>query len=250
MTPEPRGPEPPSTTAATAGRLLVVEDDVHLADALSRYLARAGYEVLVAHDGQAALRTFESQPVDLVVLDLMLPQVDGWDVCRRVRSASRVPIIMLTARSAESERVLGLKIGADDYVVKPFSLRELQARIEAVLRRVGVTRDVMGRIVYDDGFLRLEGDGLQVLRSGVTVPLTATERRLLFALAQSPGRVHSVRSLLQAVWGPGYVGQDNYVKLYVWRLRQKIEPDPHAPTYIRTERGLGYRFHCRPPTEP
>jgi DNA-binding response OmpR family regulator len=223
--------------------LLLVEDDAHLADAVSRYLSRGGYGVRIAYDGQAALRLFEDTTPDLVILDLMLPLMDGWDVCRRIRAVSSVPIIMLTARASESDRVLGLHIGADDYVVKPFSLRELQARIEAVLRRVKTSPE--GQAIYDDGYLRLEREGWQVIRQGKPVALTATERRLLFALAESAGRVRSVETLLRTVWGPGYADQENYVKLYVWRLRQKIEPEPTKPAYICTERGVGYRFQKR-----
>jgi DNA-binding response OmpR family regulator len=237
-------------TASPIATLLVIEDDVHLADAVSRYLSRGGYRVKVAYDGMAAMRMFEEETPDLVVLDLMLPLMDGWEVCRRLRAVSPVPIIMLTARASESDRVLGLRIGADDYVVKPFSLRELQARIEAVLRRAGITRELLAQVVYDDGLLRLERDGWQVVREGKVLSLTATERRLLFALAESAGRVLSVESLLRMVWGPSYVNQENYVKLYVWRLRQKIEPDPGRPAYIRTERGIGYRFRSRPPEDP
>ena len=230
-----------------AAMLLLVEDDAHLADAISRYLTRDGYRVTLAHDGVAAMRMFEADEPDLVILDLMLPLMDGWDVCRRLRAVSPVPIIMLTARASESDRVLGLRMGADDYVVKPFSLRELQARVEAVLRRAAKARELPGRPVYDDGFLRLERDGWQVLREGRALHLTATERRLLFALSEAADRVLSLDELLRAVWGPGYVNQGNYVKLYVWRIRQKIEPDPARPTYIRTERGLGYRFHAAEP---
>lgn len=226
----------------TSAKVLIVEDDAHLVDAVSRYLVRAGHEVCTAHDGQMGLEVYEREKPDIIVLDLMMPGMDGWEMCRRVREVSSVPIIILTARASESDRVLGLRIGADDYMVKPFSLRELTARIEAVLRRSDLTRAAHGAVLFDDGHLRLERDGWQVSRDGENVHLTATERRLLFALAQSEGRVLTVAQLLRAVWGDGYGDQENYVKLYVWRLRQKIEPDPHAPRYIETERGLGYRF--------
>ena len=230
--------EPPRTGA----NILIVDDDVHLADAVSRYLARAGHHVSTVADGMAALRAFEAKDPDLIVLDLMLPGMDGWEVCRRLRECSSVPIIMLTARAGESDRVLGLRIGADDYVVKPFSLRELEARIEAVLRRSDLGRAAHADLLFDDGFLKLERDGWQVTREGELIHLTATERRLLFALAENEGRVLSVSDLLRIVWGPGYGDQENYVKLYVWRLRQKIEPDPKRPAYVLTERGIGYRF--------
>jgi len=222
--------------------VLVIEDDVHLADAVRRYLASAGFRVSVAYDGAAGLRAFRELAPDVVLLDLMLPMMDGWEACRRLRAESSVPIIMLTARASESERVLGLRSGADDYVVKPFSLRELQARIEAVLRRSELTRAVVARVVFDDGYLCLDREGWQVSRDQRLISLTATERRLLFTLAESAGRTQSTEHLLRSVWGAGCDQQSNYVKLYVWRLRNKLEPDPRRPRYILTDRGLGYRF--------
>jgi len=223
-------------------RVLLIDDDVRLTDAISRYLQRAGYEVDVTNDGAAGLGHFRDMGADIVVLDVMMPGMDGWDVCRRLREVSRVPIVMLTARSSEAERVLGLRMGADDYVGKPFSLKELDARIEAVLRRVHMAPPPAAEVLYDDGHLRLETAGLQVFRAGEPVDLTATERRLLFTLAESSGRVQSVDQILRQVWGPEYEAQYDYVKLYVWRVRQKLERDPRNPRYIETVRGLGYRF--------
>ncbi len=223
-------------------RLLLIDDNVQLLDAITKSLERAGYAVSTAFDGASGLERFSQLRPDLVVLDVMMPGMDGWEVCRRLRETSRVPIIMLTARANETDKIMGLRMGADDYVAKPFSLKELEARIEAVLRRVHMAPPSGEDLLYDDGILRLETAGLQVLIEGEALNLTATERRLLFALAENAGRVLSVEQILRQVWGPEYEGQTDYVKLYVWRLRQKLETDPSDPVYIRTERGLGYRF--------
>ena len=224
-------------------KLLLIDDDVRLTEAIARYLQRNGYRVEIANDGLTGLERYHETRPDLVVLDVMMPGMDGWDACRRIRDCSNVPIIMLTARASETDRVLGLRMGADDYVDKPFSLKELEARIEAVLRRTHMVTHSKGeRLLYDDGYLRLEIDGMLAIRDGQALNLTATERRLLFTLAASAGRVLAPQQILHQVWGPEYEDQADYVKLYVWRLRQKVEADPSNPTYIRTERGLGYRF--------
>jgi DNA-binding response OmpR family regulator len=223
-------------------RLLLIDDDVRLTDAISRYLKRDGYKVDIANDGGTGLELFRAKSPDLVVLDVMMPGIDGWEVCRRIRESSHIPIIMLTARANETDRVLGLRMGADDYVDKPFSLKELVARIEAVLRRVHMAPPPSQGYLYDDGQLRLETEGMLAIRDGEALNLTATERRLLFTLAERAGRVLAPSQILEQVWGHEYEGQSDYVKLYIWRLRQKLEPDPGSPTYIQTERGLGYRF--------
>jgi two-component system KDP operon response regulator KdpE len=201
----------------------------------------------VANDGPEGVAAFRETHPDLLVLDVMMPRLDGWEVCRRVRDTSNVPIIMLTARANETDRVLGLRMGADDYIDKPFSLKELEARIEAVLRRSSRSTIATGDCLYDDGYLRLESEGMLAARDGEPIKLTATERRLLFVLAERAGRVMAPSQILNQVWGPEYEGQSDYVKLYIWRLRQKVEPDPTEPEYIVTERGLGYRFS---PAEP
>jgi len=223
-------------------RVLLIDDDARLAEAVRRYLARAGYEIDIAQDGVQGIEAFHNTRPDIIVLDVMMPGMDGWEVCRRLREMSRIPIIMLTARSSESDRVMGLRMGADDYVGKPFSLKELEARIEAVLRRVHMTPPSTTDVLYDDGHLLLESGSLQASLDGEPLSLTATERRLLFALAENAGRIMPVETILRLVWGPEYDGQSDYVKLYVWRVRQKLEPDPTHPTYIQTARGLGYRF--------
>ena len=179
---------------------------------------------------------------DLVVLDIMMPKLDGWEVCRRIRGVSDVPIIMLTARGQEAEKVRGLQMGADDYVSKPFSLRELEARIESVLRRARLLPVVQDHVLYADEDLVIDSEKWEVTRNGVVVDLTATERRLVFMLAENVGRVLPSSRILERIWGHEYVDEVNYVKLYIWRLRQKIEPNPSSPRYIHTERGVGYRF--------
>lgn len=223
-------------------RLLLIDDNQHLLEAIATALERSGYAIDTAENGETGLARFQAAAPDLVVLDVMMPGLDGWEVCRRLRESSRVPIIMLTARDSETDRIMGLRLGADDYVGKPFSLKELEARIEAVLRRSRMAPPNQEEQVYDDGRLRLEPAGMQVMVDGESLGLTATERRLLFTLAERPGSVMSVEEILRRVWGQEYAGQTDYVKLYVWRLRQKLEKDPSKPSYIQTERGLGYRF--------
>ena len=226
-------------------RVLMIDDDDRLSAAVALYLRRQGYEVESAGSGEEGLRLAREMVPNLVLLDVMMPEKNGWDTCRELRSESNVPIIMLTARADESDRVHGLKLGADDYVAKPFSLRELEARIEAVLRRANMAPPVESDILHQDPHLLVDRGTMRVLVEGDNVTLTATERRLLFVLAENTGRVLSPDQILRQVWGPEYVGQTDYVKLYIWRVRQKVEPDPSHPTYIHTERGLGYRFEPR-----
>ena len=228
------------------GRLLFVEDDANLVEALELYFVSGGYEVTVASDGQEGLRKMYSSRPDLIVLDIMMPKLDGWEVCSRIREVSNVPIIMLTARGQEAEKVRGLQLGADDYVAKPFSLRELEARIESVLRRTRVSPAAPQRVSYADDELVIDSERWEVTLQGRPVELTATERKLLFFLAENHGRVLPTARILEKIWGHEYVDEVDYVKLYVWRLRQKIEPDPKHPKYIYTERGIGYRF-CKQP---
>ncbi len=224
------------------GELLIVDDDAKLVEALKLYLRNAGYGVITAADGLEGLQKMYAYQPDLIILDIMMPRMDGWEACRRIREVSDVPIIILTARGQEDERVRGLKLGADDYVAKPFSLKELEARVEAVLRRTRLPPPTKGAVLYSDGELVIDSERGEVSRGGEPVKLTATERRLLFYLAENAGRVLTHEQLLERVWGPEYIDETDYVKLYVWRLRQKIEEDPRHPRYILTERGIGYRF--------
>lgn len=223
-------------------QILVVEDDRRLAEAITHYLRHCGYEVRTVGDGLAALIEVAESPPDLIVLDLMLPGMDGWEVCRRLRPVSRVPIIILTAKTAEDDRVAGLRLGADDYIPKPFSMKELEARIQAVLRRTHMMPPPKDNVLYDDGRLRLEMNGMRVIRDGDVVALTLTERRVLFRLVQAAGEPISPQQLLSEIWGTESEEQLPYIKLYIWRLRQKLEDFPGRPEYIQTERGFGYRF--------
>jgi DNA-binding response OmpR family regulator len=225
-------------------KLLIVDDNVTLTSALQVYFEKAGYEVLLAADGMECLRKLYDQHPDLVILDLMLPKMDGWQVCQRIREICNVPIVMLTARNQQADRVMGLKMGADDYVSKPFSLQELEARLEAILRRARLSPPYRGRIIYNDGELSIDSDRSEVRLHGERVALTATELRLLLVLVENAGRVVTHRQLLEQIWGPEYTNEVDYTKLFICRLRQKIEANPGSPRYIVTERGLGYRF-CR-----
>jgi len=224
-------------------KLLLIDDDITLTKALGMYLGHAGYETHTAANGAEGLRLFFAQRPDLVILDVMMPQMDGWDTCRRIREMSTVPILMLTARGQESDRVMGLKLGADDYVCKPFSLKELEARVEAILRRTTkAERSEKPRVLYVTDDLIIDSDRWEVRRNGEHLDMTSTELRLLFYLAENAGRVLSHHQILREVWGPEYVDNLDYTKLFVWRLRQKIELDPGHPRYILTERGIGYRM--------
>ena len=222
-------------------KLLIIEDDADLVRALEVYLSRAGYEVTSAANGLEGLQTLYNERPDIVILDIAMPKMDGWEVCRRIRDLSDVPIVILTARVQEDERVKGLKLGADDYVVKPFSLKELEARLEAVLRRVPEARARSGPIFANED-LSIDADRLLVRRGGRRIDLTPTELRLLLYLAENAGRVLSHRQILEKIWGSEYGEDADYVKLFIYRLRRKLEPDPKEPRYILSERGIGYRF--------
>lgn len=224
------------------GKLLLIDDDTNLVEAIEMYLTKAGYNIVTAADGVQGMQQMYSQQPDMIILDVMMPRMDGWETCRRIREMSDVPIIMLTARGQESDKVMGLKLGADDYVAKPFSLKELEARVEAVLRRTRSSPPDKGRVLYADDELVIDSERFEVSRAGERVQLTATEQRLLFYLAENAGRVLSNEQILESVWGAEYVDEIDYVKLYIWRLRQKIEGDPQHPKYILTERGIGYHF--------
>jgi DNA-binding response OmpR family regulator len=221
--------------------ILIAEDDPNIARLVARYLEREGFRCEIAADGETAVSRFHSLNPALIVLDLMLPGLDGWEVCRRVRAESNVPIVMLTAREEEFDRVMGLTIGADDYVVKPFSPRELVARVQAVLRRSRASADGPGRVIQAGG-LSLYPEQHRLLRDGREIPLTRSEFRLLAALMHAPGRVLSREQLLDHLHSDGSVVIDRVVDVHVGRLRQKIEDDPAHPRYIVTVRGTGYRF--------
>ena len=222
-------------------RVLVVEDEESFSDALSYMLRREGYEVEVAGTGLDALQTFERSGADLVLLDLMLPGLSGTEVCRELRTRSHVPIIMVTARDSEVDKVVGLELGADDYVTKPFSSRELVARIRAVLRRGAEPEELLLNVV-EAGPVRMDVERHVVTVDGEQVALPLKEFDLLELLLRNAGRVLTRGQLIDRVWGADYVGDTKTLDVHVKRLRAKIEPDPATPKYLVTVRGLGYKF--------
>jgi DNA-binding response OmpR family regulator len=218
-------------------RIVIIEDDAVVAETLRLYLEKAGFPVVTAGNGVAGLALAQAQDVALVVLDLMIPGLSGAEVCRRVRATSAVPILMLTARASEDDRVAGLEIGADDYVTKPFSPREVVARVQALLRRTGSRPVRPPPIVI--GELEIDVWARQARMRGIPIALTATEFKLLETLGRTPGRVFSRDELLERAFGPGYDGLDRTVDVHVTNLRKKLEPR-RRPRYLRTARGLGY----------
>lgn len=223
-------------------RILVVDDDANVAEVVGRYLRRDGYEVDTVGDGRIALERALADPPDLVVLDLMLPGIDGLDVCRRLRALAPVPVIMLTARGDESDRVVGLELGADDYVSKPFSPKELVARVRAVLRRAtGPLGPAAGVAVFTDDDLLVDIAARQATLGGRPVGLTAREFELLAFLMRHPNQAFRREELMAHVWGSRY-GDTSTITVHVRRLREKIEPDPSAPARIATVWGVGYRW--------
>ncbi|MBA2609029.1 MAG: response regulator transcription factor [Actinobacteria bacterium] len=227
---------------STPARVLVVDDDVTVSDVVARYLEREGYEVDCVADGIDALAHAIGSPPDLVVLDLMLPRLDGLELCRRLRATTAVPIIMLTARGDESDRVMGLELGADDYLSKPFSPRELMARVKSVLRRAtGPLAAPIASTVLESGDLRVDPASRQAFKCDEIVALTAREFDLLCFLMRAAPSAFTRNELLEHVWGYTY-GDTSTVTVHVRRLREKIEIDPSAPDHIQTVWGVGYRF--------
>ena len=222
-------------------RILVVEDEISFSDPLSYLLRKEGYEVAVAETGPEALEDFDRAGADLVLLDLMLPGLSGTEVCRAIRSRSNVPVIMLTAKDSEIDKVVGLEIGADDYVTKPYSSRELLARIKAVLRRLAEPEDLLPATI-EAGPVRMDVERHIVTVSGEPTQLPLKEFELLEMLLRNTGRVLTRMQLIDRVWGSDYVGDTKTLDVHVKRLRAKIEPDPADPRHIVTVRGLGYKF--------
>ena len=222
-------------------RILLVEDEESFSDPLSYLLRREGYDVSVAATGPAALEEFERAGADLVLLDLMLPGIPGTEVCRQLRTRSSVPVIMLTAKDSEIDKVVGLEIGADDYVTKPYSSRELLARVRAVLRRGAEPEDLVQATV-EAGPVRMDVDRHVVTVDGRPVPLPLKEFELLEMLLRNAGRVLTRVQLIDRVWGSDYVGDTKTLDVHVKRLRAKIEPDPSNPRHLVTVRGLGYKY--------
>ncbi len=222
-------------------RVLVVEDEESYTDALTYLLQREGYEIAVAANGPDALTEFERGGADLVLLDLMLPGMPGEDVCREIRRTSNVPIIMLTARAGEVDKVVGLELGADDYVTKPFHTRELLARIKAVLRR-SAAEGARADGVLEGGGIRLDPGRFEVTVDGKPVHMPRKEFELLELLMENAGRVLTRETLIDRIWGTDYFGDTRTLDVHVKRLRAKCEKDPHAPQHLITIRGLGYKF--------
>jgi DNA-binding response OmpR family regulator len=233
--------------ADPAPTILLVDDEDAVRKVLAFPLERDGYEVIQAADGEEALQQFSQQPVDLVVLDIMLPRLDGLEVCKRLRATSTVPIIMLTARDDELDKVIGLELGADDYITKPFSIREFRSRVRALLRRARAPQtalDVAEEVIEHDG-LRIDVPRRIVEVRGAPVQLTYVEFELLRALAAHPGRVFSRRMLLEALWKSADYRDPRTIDVHVRHLREKLEAEPRTPEYILTVRGVGYRFRDR-----
>jgi DNA-binding response OmpR family regulator len=222
--------------------ILIVDDEPVIVDSLAYSLRREGYEVSLAENGPDALEIFEKDHPDLVVLDIMLPGMDGLEVCKRLRVKSSVPIIMLTARSDEVDKILGLEIGADDYLPKPFSFRELLARIRSLFRRVQLDQQAEGGGQLKIGNLVVDGIARKVIKSNLEIQLSAREFDLLYFLMSQAGRACSRQELLNQVWGLEWSGDPRTLEVHIRWLRLKIEDDPTNPTYIQTVRGYGYRF--------
>ncbi len=236
---------PRSDAVASTATILLVDDEESVQKLLTYPLEREGFRVIQARNGEEALERFDADQIDLIVLDLMLPRVDGLEVCRRVRSTSTVPIIMLTARDDEVDKVLGLELGADDYITKPFSIREFRSRVRALLRRAQLAPP-------DPRAETIESDGLVIDLARRTVEahsepaqLTYVEFELLRTLAAHPGRVYSRATLLEALWGSSDFRDPRTIDVHIRHLREKIERDPREPEFIFTVRGVGYRFRDR-----
>jgi two-component system response regulator RegX3 len=222
-------------------RILLIEDEEGIGQALEYQLKREGYEVAWARDGTQGLRSFEVSGADLVVLDLMLPGISGEDVCKQIRRSSSVPVLILTAKDSEVDKVVGLELGADDYVTKPFSTRELIARIRAIMRRSAAPTAASSGVL-EAGGIRLDADRAEVTVNGVEIHLPRKEFELLELLMSNTGLVLSRDTLMDEVWGPDYFGDTRTLDVHIKRLRAKCEADPHAPRHITTIRGLGYKF--------
>lgn len=223
----------------TRRTILVVDDEPEITDIVRRYLEQDGYRVVSAADGRSALTAFHREKPSLILLDLMLPEIDGWEVARQIRAAGTTPLIMLTARSEEIDRLLGLGLGADDYITKPFSPREVVARVRAVLRRAGGAPPAE---IVTVGDLEIDQGRLEVRRGGTPVSLTGTEFRLLAAMAAAPGRVFTRLQLIDLVQGHAFEGYERTIDAHIKNLRQKLEPDPRRPRYVLTVHGAGYRL--------
>lgn len=222
--------------------ILIIDDDPSLHNLLSQYLEQQNYQIIHADDGREGIRLLFEQRPNLIVLDVMMPNLDGWSTLERIREMSSLPVILLTAKDAEADKLKGFRLGGDDYVTKPFSFAELSARIEAVLKRAdgnnrrSSTLQVGGLVVDPVHHL--------VSRDGQAIELTPTEFKLLEVFMRAPGQVFTQEQLVAKVWGDEYADEVGYIRRYIWHLRQKIEPEPNDPTYLHNERGIGYKLRA------
>ena len=223
-------------------RILLIEDDVEFLNLTQTWLQNAGYEVLAAEDGVEGMRRVYSSRPNLVLLDANIPKMDGWEVCRRIRDMSEIPVLMVTVNGQKGDRLKGFGAGADDYVTKPVDFHELIARVQAVLRRTGTTISEEGPGTFHNGEIEIEWKSHQVWVRGERVKLSPTEYKILSCLIKNRGWIVTHEQLLEKAWGPNYIGDKSFVKLYIRYLRQKIEADPRNPQIIMTERGVGYYF--------
>ena len=225
------------------GKILVVDDDKNICELLRLYLEKEGYNVILSHDGSEAVVKFNALSPDLILLDVMLPGLDGWQVCREIRKKSNVPIIMLTAKREDMDKILGLEYGADDYITKPFNILEVKARIKAIMRRTQKEKKQEERSnTLEAGDMRLDCEGRRIFIAGKEINLTAKEFDVLELLVKNPNKVYSRENLLNLVWGYEYPGDVRTVDVHIRRLREKIETTPSNPKYVHTKWGVGYYF--------
>lgn len=220
--------------------ILLIDDDASLHNLLSQYLEKQGYHIIHAADGREGLHQLFDHRPDLIVLDVMMPTLDGWSTLARIREMSDLPVILLTAKDTEADKLKGFQLGGDDYVTKPFSFAELSARIEAVLKR-SAGNNTQHNILQVGGLV-VDPVRHLVTRDGQSIELTPTEFKLLEVFMRAPGQVFTQEQLVSKVWGDEYVDEVGYIRRYIWHLRQKIEPEPNDPTYLHNERGVGYKL--------
>jgi two-component system KDP operon response regulator KdpE len=223
-------------------KILVIEDDHEFSNLTQTWLKDAGYEVITAENGVEGMRRLYSSRPNLVLLDVNMPKMDGYEVCRRIRDMSDIPVLMLTVNNQKSDRLKGFDLGADDYIAKPVDFPELIARVQAVLRRIGSTTQDDGPSTFHNGEIEIDWRSRQVWIRGERVKFSPTEFKILACLIKNRGWIVTHEQLLEKAWGPNYIGDKSFVKLYIRYLRQKIEKDPHNPQIILTERGVGYHF--------
>jgi len=223
-------------------KILIVDDDPMLSELIGYNLESKGYAIVRAQDGREGLHKFQSEMPDLVILDVTMPRLNGWEVCERIRAVSDTPVMMLTAQGWEEDIIRGLDLGADDYLTKPFQVRVLLARIRSALRRARLSPEPEPDVTYADGYLTVDLKDRRVTVGGTVTKLTPTEYKLLAYLLQNKGRILTFRQILENVWGFEYIDDIDYLRVYIWHLRKKIEPDSKNPVYLLNELSTGYRF--------